>query len=60
MTTTNLIRWIDSHHPAEPTRDNGDGTLTIASHAVDRDNRHFVLRETIPATLAAARDLLGY
>ncbi|MBA1364068.1 hypothetical protein [Burkholderia gladioli] len=60
MTTTNLIRWIDSHLPPEPTRDNGDGTLTVASACVDRAGLLFIEYETIPATLGAARDLLGY
>ncbi|WP_413168807.1 hypothetical protein [Burkholderia latens] len=58
--TARLMAWIDSHYPAEPTIDNGDGTLTVASAAVDRDGRVFVERDVIPANLSAARDLLGY
>ncbi|WP_186152435.1 hypothetical protein [Burkholderia gladioli] len=60
MGTAELIRWIDSHHLPEPTRDNCDGTLTVACVTVGRDNDVTIERETIPATLKAARDWLGY
>lgn len=60
MTSTDLIRWIDSHLPPEPTRDNGDGTLTVACVMVGRDDCVTIERESIPATLKAARDWLGY
>ncbi|WP_186101417.1 hypothetical protein [Burkholderia gladioli] len=60
MGTAELIRWIDSHDLPEPTRDNCDGTLTVACVMVGRDDDVTVERETIPATLKAARDWLGY
>ncbi len=61
MSIKNLIRWIDSHYPAEPTVDNGDGTLTISCECVNTiTGSVFVEREVIPATLAAARAALGY
>lgn len=59
MKTATLIAWIDQHSRPEPTRDNGDGTLTVASVYVGADGS-FVGRDTIPATLTAARELLGY
>ena len=58
-TTAALIRWIDSHNLPEPTRDNGDGTLTVACVAT-KDGVAFIEREKIPATRKAARDWLGY
>ncbi|QND94349.1 hypothetical protein SY91_01748 [Burkholderia cenocepacia] len=58
--TETLIRWIDSHYTAAPTIDNGDGTLTVSTVSVDREGRVFTERDTIPATLSAARDLMGY
>jgi hypothetical protein len=63
---SNLIKWIDSHGTAAPTVDNGDGTLTVSSVCVQTNlpeghpGRVFVERDVIPATLSAARDLLGY
>ena len=64
MDATNLIRFIDSHDRLAPTRDNGDGTLTVHSAVCGRDawNEMYVevVAEVIPATLSAARDLLGY
>ena len=53
-----LMRFISSH--GNPVVDNGDGTLTVTSEAVDRNGVVHFVPETIPATLAAARDLLGY
>ncbi|WP_217481856.1 hypothetical protein [Burkholderia lata] len=59
--SADLIRWIDSHNPAEPTIDNGDGTLTVACACVNvNTGASFVEHSTIPATLKAARDWLGY
>ncbi|MCX4150997.1 MULTISPECIES: hypothetical protein [Paraburkholderia] len=58
--TDQLGAWIDSHYPAEPTIDNGDGTLRVAVTCVDKDRRSFIERSNIPATLSAARDWLGY
>ena len=55
-----LIEWINSHDRPEPTLFNGDGTLTVATTAVDTSGRTFIERDVIPATMRAARDLLGY
>lgn len=60
MSTQDLITWIDSHGTAEPTIDNGDGTLNVSCVAVAADRRVFTEYSTIPATLKAARDWLGY
>lgn len=58
MPTTTLIRFIEDH--GNPVVVNGDGTLTVTSVEVDRNGVASAVRNTIPATLAAARDLLGY
>lgn len=55
---SSLIRFINSH--GNPAVDNGDGTLTVESVAVDRNGKSFLEFDVIPATLHAARDLLGY
>ncbi|WP_208459261.1 hypothetical protein [Paraburkholderia phenoliruptrix] len=55
-----LIEWINGHYPPEPTLFNGDGTLTVATTVVDAGGRTFIEHDVIPATLHAARDLLGY
>ena len=55
-----LIAWIDGHDRPEPTVDNGDGTLTVATTCVAGDGAVFIERDVIPATMSAARDLLGY
>lgn len=55
-----LIKWIDAHLTAAPTIDNGDGTLTVATPATDQDGNVYIERDIIPATLQAARNLLGY
>lgn len=66
MTNAKLIHWIDNHDTAAPTFENADGTLTVSSWCVRTDlpvghpDRVFMEREIIPATLSAARDLLGY
>ena len=61
MQTADLIRWIDSHYPAEPTLDNGDGTLTVAIPCVNVDTgKSFVEYAAIPATMRDARAVLGY
>jgi hypothetical protein len=52
-----LIAWIETHDAAV-TADHGD-TLVVRSVAV-QDGVAFDIFDTIPATLAAARDLLGY
>ena len=54
-----LIRWIDTHDTRAQTIYNGDGTLTVASPVVV-DSRLTVEHDVIPATISAARDLLGY
>jgi len=59
--TQKLIAWIDSHYPAEPTIDNGDGTLTVAIECVHVETSvAFIEFQVIPATMSAARDVLGY
>lgn len=66
MAHQTLIHWIDKHDTAAPTIENGDGTLTVSSWCVrttlpvDHPDRVFMERAIIPATLSAARDLLGY
>lgn len=60
MTTETLIRWIDSHDRPEPTIDNGDRTLTVASVLVTSCGVIHIERQVIPATTEAARHLLGY
>lgn len=55
-----LITWIDSHGTAEPTIENGDGTLNVSCIAVGADRSVFTEYSTIPATVKAARDWLGY
>jgi hypothetical protein len=61
MKEQTLAAWIDSHGTAEPTIDNGDGTLTVACSCVNvHTNASFIERSTIPGTLSAARDWLGY
>lgn len=57
MNTDRLIRFIESHGNA--CTDNGDGTLTVTSIEACNGVAREVL-DTIPATLTAARDLLGY
>ncbi len=54
-----LMSWIDRHDRPEPTVDNGDGTLTVAS-VYCLDGVAHVQRDVIPATMPAARELLGY
>lgn len=54
-----LIRWIDEHDTRAPTIFNGDGTLTVTSTVVC-EGRTAIESDVIPATLRAARDLLGY
>ncbi|MCA8266452.1 hypothetical protein [Burkholderia vietnamiensis] len=61
MNTQILIAWIDSHDTVEPTVDNRDGTLTVACSCVNvNTGESFVEHSTIPATMTAARDWLGY
>ncbi|MGR9587115.1 hypothetical protein [Pandoraea sputorum] len=57
---TRLVKWIDDHYPAEPTINNGDGTLTVAVLCVPEHGDSFVERSVIRANLKAARDWLGY
>jgi DNA/RNA endonuclease YhcR with UshA esterase domain len=54
---TKLINWIESHD-ALVTRDFG-ANLEVRSVAC-QNGRAFYVYDTIPATLSAARDLLGY
>ncbi|RNM03055.1 hypothetical protein EGA29_20020 [Ralstonia pseudosolanacearum] len=61
MTAEQLARWIDKHHPAEPTLVNEDGTLTVSVECFHSPTgKRSVERSVIPATLIAARDWLGY
>jgi len=56
-----LVAWIDSHYPPEPTRDNCDGTLTVACKCVNVYTRAvWIERKVIPATVRAAREWLEY
>lgn len=55
-----LMRWIDTHDRPEPTVDNMDGTLTVASVCTDARGVVTIEHDLIPATMQAARDLLGY
>ncbi len=52
--------WIDMHSRPEPTVINTDGTLTVASVVRLASGEIVIERETIPATMAAARAVLGY
>ena len=59
--TADLMHWIDSHYPPMPTEVNEDGTLTVyVSYVNCNTGASWVAAEVIPATLSAARDLLGY
>lgn len=60
MNTANLVNWIDSHDRPLPTTINSDGTLTVFSVEVNAEGKAKVISDVIPATLKAARDLLGY
>jgi hypothetical protein len=60
VSAADLARWIDSHARPEPTVNNEDGTLTVASYCIGPDGMRFIEHDTIPATMQAARDLLGY
>jgi hypothetical protein len=60
MNTANLVNWIDSHDRPLPTTINSDGTLTVFSVEVDADGKNNIVSDVIPATLHAARDILGY
>ncbi len=56
----NLMRWIDSHDRPAPTRFVVEtGMLIVSSIEIVRGVATEV-QDTIPATLTAARDLLGY
>lgn len=55
-----LIEWINGHGCPERTVFNGDGTLTVATTVVDMSRRTSIEHDVIPATMHAARDLLGY
>lgn len=57
---SNLMRWIDSHdRPAATLYDTDTGLLTVASIECRAGVAHEVA-DVIPATIQAARDLLGY
>ncbi|RIJ84980.1 hypothetical protein RSP822_18085 [Ralstonia solanacearum] len=58
LAVAKLMRFINSH--GNPAIDNGDGTLTVTSEVVDVAGIVSTVRDIIPATLSAARDLLGY
>lgn len=56
-----LMRWIDSHDRPALTRFAVEtGMLIVSSIELDGVGGSREIQETIPATLAAARDLLGY
>lgn len=59
MTSSQLVRFVNQHDPATA-RDNGDGTLIVSSWASDMFGNVIPEHFTIPATLKACRDLLGY
>jgi len=54
---TGVISWIESH--GNHASDNGDGSLTVTSIEC-KDGIARKIEDVIPATLGAARDLLGY
>ena len=54
----NLMRFIEAH--GNPCSINADGTLTVTSEEVSAAGIVSKVRDVIPATLRAARDLLGY
>lgn len=56
----NLMRWIDSHDRPSLTRFDVDTGMLIVSSIEIRGGIATEVQETIPATLGAARDLLGY
>lgn len=61
MNVRKLVEWIDAHDPRpEPTVINPDGTLTVSSLLLGKEGDAAIERERIPATLSAARALLGY
>jgi hypothetical protein len=61
IATRRLMKWIDSHEPRpEPTIDNKDGTLTVSTACVYPGGAIRTVTDVIPATMQAARDLLGY
>lgn len=60
-TVANLMRWIDSHQLPASTRFVVEtGQLIVVCEEVDASGAVHFVPEVIPATLAAARDLLGY
>lgn len=59
--TAALMRWIDSHQLPASTRFVVEtGQLIVICEEVDASGAVRFVPEVIPATLAAARDLLGY
>jgi hypothetical protein len=60
MNVTRLVAWIDTHDTPLPTTINSDGTLTVFSVEVSAEGVANVVSDVIPATMQAARDLLGY
>ena len=57
MPANNLIRFIESH--GNTAKENADGTLSVSCQ-VSVNGVAGIDLVTIPATLSAARDLLGY
>lgn len=56
-----LMRWIDGHFMPAPTRfDTETGMLIVTSEEIDSNGRVHFVPESIPTTIQAARDLLGY
>lgn len=56
-----IARFIDEHHMPRPTEVNADGTLTVYCEEIVLSTREVrIVAERIPATMAAARAILGY
>lgn len=54
-----LVAYIKRHDGCNVLQDN-DTEFLVSCNAVDKDGKHFILKETIPATRQAVRDWLGY
>ncbi len=59
--TERLVSFINSHDMCRVERVNPNGTLDVSSEVVHIESRKMErVTETIPATISAARDWLGY
>lgn len=56
----NLIAWIESHDVAAVKFRDGILVTSWATQKIDGNILAFEITEYIPATIKAARDLLGY